>query len=129
MRVTPCQPFQPLCAAVARINPHRPLGPAEGHIHDGALDGHEGGQGFDFIFVGIRAIADAAFHRQFVVAMLDAPGLNYLDIASGARQRKFKPVDAVATLDLIQQPRRVLGEGGGSIKIPNHIAVKALVLS
>jgi len=52
------------------------------------------------------------------MAMLDAPGLNYLDIAPGPRQRKFKPVDAVAALDLIQQPRWVLGEGCGSIKIP-----------
>jgi hypothetical protein len=61
--------------------------------------------------------------------MLDAPGLNYLDIAPGTRQRKFKPVDAVATLDLIQQPRRVLGESGGSIKILNYVTIKALVLS
>src|SRR6266508_1641713 len=48
--------------------------------------------------------ADAAFHRQLVVTMLDTPGLNHLNIAPGLRQRKFKPVDAVATLDLIQQP-------------------------
>jgi hypothetical protein len=52
----------------------------------------------------INSLADAAFHRQFVVAMLEAPGLNYLDIAPGSRQRKLKPVDAVAALDLIQQP-------------------------
>jgi hypothetical protein len=64
----------------------------------------QGGQGLDFIFAGLRAIADAAFRRKFVVAMLDAPGLSYLDIAHGSGQRKFKPVDAVATLDLIQQP-------------------------
>jgi hypothetical protein len=104
MRVTPCQPLQPLGAAVARIDPHRPLGSAEGHIHDGAFYGHEGGQGFDFVFVGVRAVADAAFHRQFVVAVLDAPGLNHLDIAPGSRQRKFKSVNAITTLDLIQQP-------------------------
>jgi hypothetical protein len=75
VRVTPRQPLQLLFATVARIDSDRTLGATEGHIHDGAFDGHEGGQGLDFIFVGVRAIADAAFHRQFVMAMLDAPGL------------------------------------------------------
>ena len=74
----------------ARIDADAALGAAERHVDDGALVGHERGQRHHFFFVDLGRVADAALDRRLVMAVLDPPGANDLDVAVVAPQRESR---------------------------------------
>ena len=78
-----------------RIDLDRALGAAEGHVDNGALVPHQRRERLHLL-VDERRVADAAFGRQLVVAVFDAPGARNLDLAARPAHGKLKVVHAVA---------------------------------
>jgi len=64
-----------------------------------------------------------------VVAVFNAPGFDDINSSIRPAQRKFKMINAIAMFDLIQQSRRMIGQGCGSIHIIEHVLKKAGVSS
>ena len=95
-----------------RLDLDAALGAAERHVDDRALVGHERGERHHLVLVHLGAVADAALGRQLVVAVLGAPGVDHLDGAVLAAQRKVEPIDAIAAANLIEQSLGILGEPG-----------------
>jgi hypothetical protein len=79
VRVTARDALELLDGISRRIDLHRALRAAERHIDKRAFVGHQGGKRLHFRFVDLRAVPDAAFRRQLVVAVLGAPGMHDLD--------------------------------------------------
>ena len=55
---------------LARINLDTTLGTAEGHVSDGELEGHQGGQGFNFLQIDVFRVASAALDGKLVGGVL-----------------------------------------------------------
>jgi hypothetical protein len=62
----------------ARADGDAALGAAEGHVEDGGLPGHQGGEGFDLIRVHVGVEAQAALEGAPAVVVLDAVALEGL---------------------------------------------------
>ena len=80
------------------------LSAAERDVDDGALECHQGGKGHYFVLGNTAAEPDSALGREFVLAVLGPPRLDYFDRPVVTLQRKSQPVDAVAGSNLTQQP-------------------------
>ena len=99
--------FHPLGVARSGIDLHRALRTGERHFHDGALVGHQRGERHDFVFVDRKAVPNASLGRQPVVAVLGAPCPDHLDPSVALSDREIEAVQAVAALNLLQQPSRM----------------------
>ena len=96
-------------------------------IDDGALVGHQGGQGLHLVLIGDRRIADAAFHWQAVLAVDGAPA---------SEDPKFAPYvngeadleHGVARPDLAGDARLELHRSGGRLEHPVDAALERLAL-
>src|SRR5207245_7315727 len=98
------------------VDAHATLGPAERDVHDGALVGHERGEGLDLVLIHGRSEADTALHGQAVVTVLGTPAGNDL-VAALAPDRELERVNAVTGLDLIEQAAWILGQRRRSLEV------------
>jgi hypothetical protein len=105
-----------------------PLGAAEGGVDDGALVGHQRGEGHHLVLVDVEAVADPPLGGELVVAVLGPPGVDHLHLAVLPLQGEGEVVDAVTVLDGVQEPTGVVGERGGALEIPVHLLEKADVV-
>ena len=87
----------------AGVNAEAALGAAKGGFDDGALVGHEAGEGRDLVLGDVGAEADAALGWQSVEAVLGAEGLDRADGAVVAAHREAHAMDDVAHLDLVEK--------------------------
>ena len=123
--VAPRDALELLDVVAARVDLNRALGAAERHLDDGALVGHQRGQRHHLVLVDLRAEAGAALDRQAVLAVLGPPGADHLHPAVALPHRKVEAVQAVAALDLVEQPGRIVGEGGGAVEVAADVGVEA----
>ena len=124
VRVPPRHAFELVERQLARVHLDRALGAAKRHVDDRALPGHQRRQRHHLVLVDVGAVADAAFHRQLVMAVLGAPRLHDGDRAVVVPQRKLEPVQAVACLDLIEQSLRKGGEDGRAVEAAIDVVEK-----
>ncbi len=102
MRVAAGDAFELVERIILRLNPDAAFPAAERHVDDGALVGHQCRERHYLFFIHVGAVTDAALYRQLMVTVLDAPGANHLDFATGPAQREVEAVDAVADADLLE---------------------------
>ena len=110
MRVAAGDALQLVEGIIFRLDPDAALRAAERDVDDGAFVGHQRRERHHLFFIHLGAVANAALHRQLVVAVLDAPRVNDFNLAAGSTKWKVKTVDAVADADLFEQSTRVFGE-------------------
>ena len=125
VRVSARHAFQLRRRQLSRVHLHGALGPAKRHVDDRALPRHQRRQRHHLVFVDVGAVADAAFHRHLVVAVLGAPRLHDGDRSVVVLQGELEAVEAVASLDLVEQ---ALGEGrerGRAIEAAIDVVEKA----
>jgi len=72
-----------------RVDRDAPFGPAEGHVQDGALPGHERRQAPDLVHGRARVQAPAALVGPPRVVVLDPVGVEGGDLACGGRGRRW----------------------------------------
>ena len=101
------------------------FGPAERHVDDGALVGHERRERSHLGFVGRSAEPDAALRWQPVMAMLGPPRADDLDAAVAVTNGELKGVNTVARTNLIEETFRMVGECRRSIKVLVHVVFEA----
>ena len=115
-RVPPGGPLELFDRILLRVDLHTALGPAKRHVNDGTLVGHEGGERLDLILVDLGREPDPALDGQAVLAVLDPPPRDDFVAAAGP-DGKLKRVHAVADLDLVEQPPRVIRERGRLLEV------------
>ena len=119
--------FQGFDGAGAGVDFYAAFGPAERHVDQRTLKGHERGQGLHLVLVHVNAVANAAFAGQLVVAVLHPDTLEYLNFPLNLH-RKINLVDAVADLNLGQNAGVQLGETSGLVVELQHAVVEILSL-
>ena len=77
--VLPCQLFNLVGRVFSGVDADSSLGAAVRKVYDGALDGHEAGQGLDFLNVHVFSVPGSSFGWQFVGLVLAAIGGNGLN--------------------------------------------------
>jgi hypothetical protein len=92
----PRQPLEEADRFLARVDPDAALRPAEGHVHESALVGHERGQGHHLVLAHMGVVADPALGRSPMVAVLGAVGLHHPDAPVVAAHGEADAVDSVA---------------------------------
>jgi hypothetical protein len=99
--------------------------PAEWNVHQGALVGHERGEGLHFFRVHVGRKPDPTLTRELVMAMLGPPGVHHLNTAVVPFDGEAGVEDRLAGLDVGQQRRVVGGETGRPVEGPVHLLEKA----
>ncbi|GMS97804.1 hypothetical protein PENTCL1PPCAC_19979, partial [Pristionchus entomophagus] len=81
------------------VDLHSSLGSSEGHVHNRALVGHQGGQGLHLILADVHRVADASLGGGTVLGVLRSPGLDDLELAIVTADGERDVEDLVHWLD------------------------------
>ena len=123
--VAPGDPLQLAGGVGLGGDPHPALGAAEGHIHQGALPGHEGGEGLDLVGVHVGGVADTPLAGELVVAVLGPPGVDHLDRAVVPLDGEGGVIDVAAGPQVREQGGLVLGEPSRAVEAEIHLLEEA----
>src|SRR5690606_11562284 len=108
---------------VLGIDGDTPLGTPERYVYDGTFIGHQRRECHHLVFIDHFTIPDTAFGGRHVLRVFYPPCVDYLEVVAPP-EREAEPVNAVAYLDLVQQPLRVLGELRCMVKERGYIIEK-----
>lgn len=139
--------FQLVVRVLLGVKAEPGLAATEGDVDAGALERHEGGQGFDFISIDVEGVADAAFARGPVVRVLGPVAGDHLVGAVVSQQGERHLQDVRARFDdsqnakdlfflllirgphlgqILQEP--VFGQQAGPVEVVLHHVEEGRVL-
>ena len=123
LREAPRDLFQLFLRVVLGTDHEPALGAAEGHIDQRALEGHQRRQRFDLLLVDEGRVADAAFHREPVLAVHRAPTAEGL-VAPSESHRELQLDDGLAFADGRHEVVRDTERGRGPVEHPAHAGLE-----